>query len=145
MAVAGVAGLVAGAFSMATGEWVSVASANEAVRAETEVERLELARHPEAELDELAASFRARGVDDATAQQVAEQLSADPEQALQVHAQQELGIDPGQLPSPWTAAGSSFACFSIGALLPLLPHLLGLSTLLPALAVAAVPWRSQAV
>jgi len=134
----GVAGLVAGAFSMATGEYVSVASQNESVRAEVEVERLELARHPAAELAELAASYERRGVDPATARAVAEQLSANAEEALAAHTREELGVDPGSLPSPWTAAASSFTCFSVGALLPLATYLLGVTTLLPALIVAAV-------
>ncbi len=134
----GVAGLVAGAFSMATGEWVSVASQNESVRAEADVERLELSLHPEAELEELAAAYRARGVDAPTARRVAEQLSADPDEALRVHALEEFGVDPADLPSPWTAATSSFVCFAVGALLPLLPYLLGATSLVPALLVAAV-------
>lgn len=134
----GVAGLVAGAFSMATGEWVSVTSQNESVRAETENERRELARNPAAELDELAASFQARGVDAPTARAVAEQLSRDPEQALRVHAQQELGVDPEHLPSPWAAALSSFVCFAVGALLPLVTFLLGGAALWPALVISAV-------
>ena len=123
VSLAGLAGLVGGAFSMATGEYVSVQSQNESTRSELAVERHELANNAEAELAELAQMYVARGVDADLALAVARQLSVDPEQALQVHAQEELGVDPRSLPSPWTAAGSSLLAFSVGALLPLLPYL----------------------
>ena len=125
VALAGLAGLVAGAFSMATGEYVSVASQTELARAEIEVEKAEIARVPAAEEAELAGIYRARGVDADTAREVARQLSRDPEQVWRVHAREELGIDPDDLPSPWVAAGSSFAAFTVGAGVPLLPYLLG--------------------
>lgn len=128
--LAGLAGLAAGAFSMATGEYVSVASQTELTRAEIEIEKAELRRVPAAEQAELAGIFRSRGVDEATAREVARQLSLDPEQAWRVHAREELGVDPDDLPSPWVAAGSSFAAFTLGALVPLLPYLLGATTLL---------------
>ena len=134
----GFAGLAAGAFSMATGEYISVASQAELTRAEIAVERAELARAPEAEEAELAGVFRSRGVDDATSREVARQLSVDPEQAWRVHAREELGVDPDDLPSAWVAAGSSFAAFAVGALVPVLPYLLGLGSLLVALLAAAV-------
>lgn len=127
--LAGLAGLAAGAFSMATGEYVSVASQSELARAEIEVEKAEIARVPEAEEAELAAIYRGRGVDDTTAREVARQLSLDPEQAWRVHAREELGIDPDDLPSPWLAAGSSFAAFVVGAVVPVLPYLLGVTEL----------------
>ena len=130
MALAGLAGLVAGAFSMATGEYVSVASQAELTRAEIEVEKAELARVPEEEQAELALIYVKRGVDPDTAAEVARQLSLDPEQAWRVHAREELGVDPDDLPSPWLAAGSSFGAFTIGALVPLLPYVLGLTSLL---------------
>ncbi|WP_218566674.1 VIT1/CCC1 transporter family protein [Vallicoccus soli] len=133
--LAGVAGLASGAFSMAAGEYTSVASQRELTRAELDVERRELLRNPEAERAELAAVYVARGVDPDLADRVAAQLSRDPEQALEVHAREELGVDPGDLPSPALAAGSSFASFALGALVPLLPYLLGARAL--ALAVAA--------
>jgi vacuolar iron transporter family protein len=129
VSLAGLAGLVGGAFSMATGEYISVQSQNESTHAEVEVERHELTHNAAAELAELTESYVARGVDPATAAKVAQQLSTDPDQALLIHAQQELGVDPTQLPSPWTAAGSSLASFSVGALLPLLPYLLGATSL----------------
>ncbi len=129
VALAGLAGLVGGAFSMATGEYVSVQSQNESTQAEVDVERRELARNPTGELAELTQRYVERGVDPTVAAQVAAQLSRDPDQALLVHAQDELGVDPQTLPSPWTAALSSFASFSVGALIPLLPYLLGASSI----------------
>ncbi|CNG50158.1 Membrane protein [Mycobacterium tuberculosis] len=136
--LAGLAGLAAGAFSMAAGEYISVASQSELAEAEIEVERLELARHPAAEERELAEVFEARGVDPATAAEVARQLSRDPDEALQVHTKEELGVTPGDLPSPVLAAGSSFLSFAVGAVLPVLPYLLGATTLWPAAIVAAL-------
>jgi len=136
--LAGLAGLAAGAFSMATGEYVSVASQTELTRAEIEVEKAELRRVPAAEQAELAASYRSRGVDPVTADEVARQLSLDPEQAWRVHAREELGIDPDDLPSPWVAAGSSFAAFVVGAVVPLLPFLLGTGSLLVTVVLSLV-------
>ena len=129
IALAGWAGLVGGAFSMAAGEYISVQSQNESTRAEVEVERHELKHNAAAELAELTQMYIGRGVDAQTAAKVAEQLSRDPDQALLIHAQEELGVDPTQLPSPWVAAFSSIASFSIGAFIPLLPYLLGADTL----------------
>jgi VIT1/CCC1 family predicted Fe2+/Mn2+ transporter len=136
--LAGLAGLAAGAFSMATGEYVSVASQTELTRAEIEIEKREIARVPAAEQAELAAIYRSRGVDEATAAEVARQLSRDPDQVWRVHAREELGVDPDDLPSPWTAAGSSFAAFTVGALVPVLPYLLGADSLLVTVALALV-------
>jgi VIT1/CCC1 family predicted Fe2+/Mn2+ transporter len=133
----GLAGLVAGAISMATGEYTSVASQAELARAEIQVERDEIAARPRAELKELAQMYERRGVDPETAWKVAEQLSSDPEQVWRVHAREELGIDPDDLPSPWTAASSSFASFTVGALIPVLPYLLGLDSLAFAAMAAA--------
>ncbi len=129
VSLAGWAGLVGGAFSMATGEYVSVQSQNESTQAELEVERYELAHNAAAEQEELAQMYVARGVDPQTAASVARQLSRDPDQALLIHAQEELGVDPKQLPSPWTAAGSSLLAFSVGAFVPLLPYLAGAASL----------------
>jgi VIT1/CCC1 family predicted Fe2+/Mn2+ transporter len=125
---------------MATGEYVSVQSQNESTHAELNVERAELVNNAEAELKELAQMYVARGVEPKLAEQVARQLSRDPDQALLIHAQEELGVDPTALPSPWTAAGSSFASFSVGALIPLLPYVFGAKSLLVSaiLAVAAL-------
>lgn len=138
LVLTGLAGLAAGAFSMATGEYTSVASQAELARAEIEIEKAEIARVPAAEEAELAAIYRSRGVDDATAREVARQLSADPEQVWRVHAREELGIDPDDLPSPWVAAGSSFIAFALGAVIPVLPYLFGATTLLVSVVLAAV-------
>ncbi|MGI5198868.1 VIT1/CCC1 transporter family protein [Streptomyces sp. CA-288835] len=132
----GLAGLAAGAFSMAAGEYTSVASQRELVEAELDVERRELLKHPRCEERELAELYEARGVAPALAREVARQLSKDPEQALEIHAREELGIDPGDLPSPTVAAASSFGSFALGALLPVLPYLLGATALWPAVLLA---------
>jgi VIT1/CCC1 family predicted Fe2+/Mn2+ transporter len=138
VALAGFAGLVGGAFSMATGEYTSVTAQSELTRAEIAVERAELSVHPAAEERELAGLYRSRGVDPGLADQVAAQLSRDPEQAWRIHAREELGVDPDDLPSGWVAAGSSFAAFVVGALIPLLPYLLGASSLWATAILAAV-------
>ncbi|MGW3014001.1 VIT1/CCC1 transporter family protein [Streptomyces sp. NPDC001219] len=134
--ITGLAGLAAGAFSMAAGEYTSVASQRELVEAELDIERAELRKHPKDELEELAALYESRGVEPGLARQVAEQLSRDPEQALEIHAREELGIDPSDLPSPAVAAVSSFGSFALGALLPVLPYLLGASAIWPAVLLA---------
>ncbi|KOT51874.1 VIT1/CCC1 transporter family protein [Streptomyces rimosus] len=136
--ITGLAGLAAGAFSMAAGEYTSVASQRELVLAELDVERRELRKHPKDELEELAALYESRGVEPELAREVAKQLSKDPEQALEIHAREELGIDPSDLPSPTVAAVSSFGSFALGALLPVLPYLLGASQLWPAVLLALV-------
>lgn len=113
-----------------------MASQRELVEAELDVERRELRKHPKDEEKELAALYETRGVEAGLAREVARQLSHDPEQALEIHAREELGIDPGDLPSPAVAAVSSFGSFALGALLPVLPYLLGAGTLWPAVLVA---------
>jgi vacuolar iron transporter family protein len=134
----GLAGLAAGAFSMAAGEYISVASQTELVEAEIEVERREIQRRPEAEEYELAQLYEARGLDPDLAREVARQLSRDPAEALDVHAREELGVDPEGLPSPLVAAGSSFLSFAVGACLPVLPYVLGTDSLWPAMILAAI-------
>lgn len=134
--LAGLAGLAAGAFSMAAGEYTSVAAQAELATAELAVERRELTRNPLAEEEELAQRYVARGVEPELARRVARQLSRDPEQALATHARDELGIDPGELPSPLLAAVASFLAFAVGAALPVLPYLFGATSLVPALVVA---------
>ncbi|MFI6603395.1 VIT1/CCC1 transporter family protein [Nonomuraea sp. NPDC050536] len=136
--LAGFAGLVAGACSMAAGEYTSVKSQTELMRAEIAVERRELARNPEGEQAELAALYRARGLDAELADRVAAGLSANPEQALRVHVREELGVDPDDLPSPYVAAASSFCAFAAGALVPLAPFLFGASGLLVALILSVL-------
>lgn len=130
VSLAGLAGLVGGAFSMATGEYVSVQSQNESANAEIEIERRELRVNAAAEQGELAQSYVDRGVEPGLANQVAEQISRDPDEALSAHAMVEFGVNPSELPSPWTAAGSSFASFTVGAMIPLLPYLVGATSLL---------------
>jgi VIT1/CCC1 family predicted Fe2+/Mn2+ transporter len=134
--LAGLAGLAAGAFSMAAGEYTSVASQRELARAEIEVERREIERHPVDEEYELAETYEAKGLDPDLAEKVAQQLHADPEQALEEHVREELGLDLNDLPSPVTAAASSFICFAVGAFVPLLPYLLGAANVIPALIVS---------
>jgi VIT1/CCC1 family predicted Fe2+/Mn2+ transporter len=123
--LAGLAGLLGGSFSMAAGEYVSMRGQQEALERELDVERGELSAHPVAEQRELEAIYRMRGVSEEVAHQVVEQLMASPEQALQAHARDELGIDPGSLGSPPQAAISSFLTFALGALVPLIPFLGG--------------------
>jgi vacuolar iron transporter family protein len=134
----GLAGLAAGACSMAAGEFVSVSSQNELIYSEVDKERLELENNAVAEQAELATMLRARGVSPATARQAAAEISANPEKALAVHTMEELGVDHTELPSPQVAAGASMASFAVGALIPLLPYLAGFRLLWAALALGAV-------
>jgi VIT1/CCC1 family predicted Fe2+/Mn2+ transporter len=119
--VAGVAGLLAGSASMAAGEYVSMKAQAELVERELEIERQSIARQPEMEARELAAIYRQRGADAETARKMADQVHADPEVALDVHAREELGVDPDETGNPTGAALSSFIAFALGAMLPLLP------------------------
>ena len=135
LVLTGVAGLVAGAISMGIGEYTSVRTQNEQVAAELAKELRELRANPEGEASELVEMWTARGLPPHLARQVADVLKEHPEQALRVHAQEELGVVPDELPSPWTAALSSFACFAVGAVIPLLTYLLGFDSLVLALAV----------
>ena len=115
---AGVAGLVAGATSMALGEYVSVSTQRDTERALLDKERYELDHYPDAELDELAGLYEAKGASPATARQLAVELTAH--DAFGAHIEVELGIDADELTNPWHAAGSSAAAFTVGSLLPLL-------------------------
>ncbi len=122
--VAGVAGLLAGAFSMGAGEYVSMRVQREVFERLIHQEAHELGSEPEAERDELADIFVGKGFSRELADRVADEIHRDPELALQTHAREELGLDPQEgLGSPWAAAGSSFAMFSIGAIVPLVPFL----------------------
>jgi vacuolar iron transporter family protein len=134
----GAAALVAGAFSMGTGEYVSVTNQNELVGAEVATERRMHARFPAAEQFELAETFRGYGADAETAIRMAAAVSRDPDTALRVHTREELGVDPFELPSPLLAGVSSLVAFSTGALIPLLPYLAGLTSLPASLAITAV-------
>jgi len=131
--LAGLAGLAAGAFSMAAGEFISVRSQAEQALAEIELERAEIERNPAGEQRELAQMYVAKGLDPELAHEVARQLSRDPDQVLDVHVREELGISEDDLPSARLAAGSSFASFAVGAFLPVLPYLFGATSLWPAL------------
>lgn len=123
--LAGVAGLLAGSFSMAAGEWVSVRSQRELYEREIEVEREELAEFPEEERAELALIYQAKGIDPDAARALADRLISRPETALDTLAREELGIDPSELGSPWVAAGSSFVAFALGAVVPVVPYMVG--------------------
>jgi VIT1/CCC1 family predicted Fe2+/Mn2+ transporter len=136
--LSGVASLVAGAISMALGEYTSVKTQNEQLDLEVAKERRELERNPEGELAELVEMLRVRGVDDQLAHRVAVQLSRDPETALNLHVVAELGLNPGDKPSPRVAAVSSLVTFSVGAVIPLLPYLFGFSLLWVALLAGGV-------
>lgn len=134
----GTAALVAGAFSMGTGEYISVTNQNELVGAEVSLERQMLTRFPAAEEEELAGYFRDYGADPDTAARMAAAVSQDPDTALQVHTRHELGVDPQDLPSPLLAGIASLFAFSAGALVPLLPYLFGAPVLALTLALTAV-------
>jgi VIT1/CCC1 family predicted Fe2+/Mn2+ transporter len=124
---AGVAGLLAGALSMAAGEYVSVRSQREMYEHQIALEREELAEYPEEEAEELALIYQARGVALDQAREVSRALLANPQAALDVLAREELGLNPDDLGSPWQAAASSFVAFALGAAVPLVPFLGGLS------------------
>ncbi|MGH3797947.1 MAG: VIT1/CCC1 transporter family protein [Pseudonocardiaceae bacterium] len=134
----GMAGLVAGAFSMALGEYASIETQNDSVRAEVAVERDELRRHPVAEEAELAASYMQMGLSRETAKRVAKEVHTDPALAVRVHITHELGVNPDEQPSPWVAGTSSFLCFAVGALVPLIPFLLGFDWLVAGLGAGGV-------
>ena len=136
--LAGFAGLAAGAFSMAAGEYTSVASQAEFIDAQVRVERREIRDHARIEQAELADRFVALGIDGPTAKRAAESIHSDPEMALRVHSLTEFGVRPGNYPSPMVAAVSSFISFGLGALVPLLPLLLGVTTVWPTVIAALV-------
>ncbi len=122
--LAGIAGLLAGAFSMAAGEYVSMQSQRELYERQIELERAELALMPEEEQAELAAVYRAKGFTAEEADTIAARLFRDPEHALDTLIREELGLDPDELGSPWRAAAGSFAAFVVGAAIPVLPFLI---------------------
>ena len=121
--LAGLAGLLGGAFSMAAGEYVSMRAQRELLQRELDIERRELSRRPHAEHRELVVIYQRRGLDHAMASELADKMMATPELALETHAREELGISTTSLGSPWQAATSSFVSFAIGAVVPLLPFL----------------------
>ncbi|MDQ3469019.1 MAG: VIT1/CCC1 transporter family protein [Actinomycetota bacterium] len=132
--LAGLAGAVAGAVSMAAGEWVSISAQNELIERELAVERRELRHNTAEETAELAAMYVAHGMDPARARDAAAEVMREPDTALVVHAREELGVDPDELASPWQAAALSLVCFLAGALLPVLPWLFDASGTAPTVA-----------
>ncbi|GAA2553986.1 VIT1/CCC1 transporter family protein [Mycolicibacterium diernhoferi] len=136
--LAGVAGLLAGAFSMALGEYTSVTTANEQIDSEVKVERRSFRTDPTAERAELEAMLVEMGMTPQTASTASTEIHRDESRALNFHLVQELGVDPREKPSPWVAAGSSFLMFAIGAIIPLIPYLLGFESLWAGLACGGV-------
>lgn len=134
--IAGVSGLLAGAGSMAAGEYVSVKAQTELVERELEIERQSLETNPKSEIKELKAIYMSRGVAPDQAEEIATAVMADPEVALEVHAREELGVDPESVGNPVGAAVSSFIAFAIGAVLPLIPWLITSGT--PAIVASIV-------
>jgi vacuolar iron transporter family protein len=135
--VAGVAGLLAGAFSMGGGEYVSMRVQRELFERLLHIEAHELATEPEEEHRELQDIYVQRGFPPHLARQVTEVVMADPKVALDTHAREELGLDPEELGSPWGAAISSFVMFALGAGVPLLPFVIGSGTAAVIAAIAA--------
>jgi VIT1/CCC1 family predicted Fe2+/Mn2+ transporter len=138
--VAGLAGWIAGAVSMAAGEYNSMRVQQELLDRELDLEREALHRFPHVETVELAQLYQAKGIDADQARAMAEAMMSDPERALQAHAVEEMGISPDAFGSPFAAASSSFVAFSVGALLPLLPWMVlaGAGAIFASLAVALV-------
>ncbi|MGO1538815.1 MAG: VIT1/CCC1 transporter family protein [Leucobacter sp.] len=138
VAITGISGLIAGAVSMALGEFTSVRTQNEQLEAEVNTERAALKRNPAGEEAELAALFERLGMHGGTARDAAAEVHTDGERALRVHLAHELGLNIEERPSPLVAALSSLASFSVGALIPVLPFLLGFGTLWWGLAFGGV-------
>lgn len=131
----GIAGLLAGAFSMAAGEYISMQSQRELYERQIALERAELEAMPEEEEAELAAVYRSKGFTDEEARTVAKRMFQDPEHALDTLIREELGLDPGQLGSPWGAAFGSFVAFALGAVVPVVPFLFGAGDTMVALSI----------
>jgi VIT1/CCC1 family predicted Fe2+/Mn2+ transporter len=138
--LAGIAGLIAGAFSMAAGEYISMRVQREVFEARIALERHEIARMPAAEREEVSVIFQAKGVPPADAERVADHVMADPDVALDLMAREELGLNPDDLGSPSGAGIFSFLAFSAGAIVPILPYLLadGATALLIAVGITAL-------
>jgi VIT1/CCC1 family predicted Fe2+/Mn2+ transporter len=136
--LSGVSGLLAGAFSMALGEYTSVTTANEQLESEVRVERRSFRKYPDEEQAELVGMLTDMGMSVETATQASAEIHRDESRALNFHLVQELGVDPSDTPSPWVAAGSSFVMFATGALIPLIPYLLGFASLWLGLAFGGV-------
>jgi VIT1/CCC1 family predicted Fe2+/Mn2+ transporter len=143
--LAGVAGAVAGAISMAAGEWISITAQNDLIRRELALERRELVRNTAAETTELAGMYESHGMTRETARAAAEEVMRDPAEAVGVHAREEMGIDPEDLPPALRAAVVSFACFLFGALLPVIPWFAGASGTAPAVVSLSIGIVTAAV
>ena len=126
--LAGVAGLLAGSFSMAAGEYVSVRAQRELFEQQIAMEQQELEMSPKEEEEELALIYQAKGISETDARMMARRIIENPRTAIDTLAREELGLDPSQLGSPWAAAGSSFGAFIVGAIVPVLPYLLTVGT-----------------
>ena len=143
--LAGVAGLLAGAFSMSAGEYVSMRSQRDLYEHQIRLEQAELEEWPEEEEEELVLIYQAKGLSEEDSRRIASRIMAQPEVALETMAREELGLDPARLGSPWGAAGSSFFAFVAGAIVPILPYIFDagklaftLSGVLSALALVSV-------
>jgi VIT1/CCC1 family predicted Fe2+/Mn2+ transporter len=136
--IAGLAGLAAGAFSMAAGEYTSVATQRELALAQIEVERHEIVHNEAAEQAELAAMYVEKGIEESTARDAAAQIHRDVDNAVEVHAREEFGVDSSDLVSPRLAAVSSFFAFALGAMVPLLPLLAGIEAVWPIVVLSLV-------
>jgi VIT1/CCC1 family predicted Fe2+/Mn2+ transporter len=126
--LAGLAGLLAGAFSMGSGEYVSVRSQREMFERELDLEKEEIKEMPEEETRELALIYRAKGVPKQEAEELAKRISAEPGTALDTMAREELGLNPEELGSPWRVAFSSFSAFTVGAIVPVIAYAVGSGT-----------------
>ena len=122
--LAGVAGLLAGSFSMAAGEYVSIRAQREVFEQQIAMEKQELEMSPKEEEEELSLIYQAKGIPEQEAAQLARRIIQNPKTAIDTLAREELGLDPSELGSPWSAAGSSFLAFVVGAFVPVAPYLL---------------------
>jgi VIT1/CCC1 family predicted Fe2+/Mn2+ transporter len=134
--LAGIAGPMAGSFSMATGEYISMRAQRELFEQQIKMEKEELEMSPKEEEEELSLIYQAKGLPEHEAASLARRIIANPRTAIDTLAREELGLDPTQLGSPWVAAGSSFSAFVMGALLPVLPYLF---------ASGALAWAASAL
>lgn len=136
--LSGVAGLLAGAFSMAAGEYTSVESQSELARAEIDKELKEIRENPDFEMRELAKVFQSQGMSESTALLAAKEVSQDEDSALTMHTRLELGVDAKSLPKGSVAGVASFVAFSLGAIVPLIPYFFGASGILPTIVISLI-------
>src|ERR1700738_941959 len=136
--LSGIAGMLAGSFSMALGEYTSVTTANEQIDSELRLERRAFQAHPQAEMEELVQMLMQMGMSEQTARVASDEIHQDENQAVNFHMVAELGVDPREKPSARLAAISSFVLFAIGAIIPLIPYLLGFPSLAAGLGCGGV-------